>query len=319
MLKSPRRLPNRFNRPVTPQTRRLVERRHQRKRQHVAQRWQRSAQRFKRRADSIKKTAKRFAVLSVSGLFLLCLGLALFSPIMHVKEVRISRSDPRIDAETVQRSLGPLFNRHLFFLSTQEIADLLASSVPDMRGARVTKQYPSTIQIRLSLDPIVARLAIENPGVPVVASGALAGSGADLAGSGAVQSPLSDYLTDEGMYVTYLPSQVESGSGMIQLRIVDWGVRPEPWKPLVSRSTLDVIRQAEAEIKSQYGLTTSVKALYLRAREFHLQTPRYALWFDFRSPIAEQLERYKLFLDAVGNDVVRTYVDLRLKDKIVYR
>lgn len=315
MLRSPRRLPQRFNRPVTPQTKRLVERRLKRKRQFLRQRVQRSVQRLQRRAGSLRKVFLQFATLIVSGTVLLFIGIALFSPVLEIREVRVARSDPRIDQEQIQQAISPLIGEHLFFLSTQQVTDLLEKSVPDLRDASVSKQYPSTLRIRVTLDPIIARLAIDDPDRQET------GTGAAATGSGAVEAPKGgDYLTSEGLYVTYFPSQVQSTSGtLLNLRVIDWGVRPEPWKRLVEPQFLDVIRQAESELKSQFGMQIRSREVYLRAREYHLLTARHALWFDLRSPLPEQLQRYRMFLQNVGPDAAKEYVDLRLKDKIVYK
>lgn len=314
MLRSPRRLPQRFNRKVTPQTRRLVERRHQRRRQYLLQRWQRAVQRLQRRAGNLKKVVMQFAALVTGGVLLLLIGLALFSPILHIREIRIARSDPRIDADAVQQALSPLFGEHLFFLSTQEVADLLDGAVADMREAEITKQYPSTLQIRITLDPIVAQLTIDTPNTVNTGSGAQTGSG-DIA----PKSTTVDYLTSGGLYVVYNKSQIGTASGLLQLKVVDWEVRPEPWKAIVDAEFLDVMRAAENELKTQFGLSVRTRSVYLRAREFHLLTKDYSLWFDMRSPLPEQLQRYRLFLQSTPPGSAKEYIDLRLKDKIVYK
>jgi hypothetical protein len=128
-----------------------------------------------------------------------------------------------------------------------------------------------------------------------------------------------EFLTQNGLYVVYEPSQVQTGSGILQLHIVDWGARPEPWKQLVDPNMLDLMRGAEAELQTQFGIQTKSRTIFVRAREFHLKTPTYMLWFDTRSPLAEQLQRYRFFLQSVGQGAATQYVDLRLKDKIVYK
>lgn len=318
MLRKPRRLPQRFNRPVAPQTRNLVQRRHQRAKQQRAQKFQRAVQRIRRRAGSLRKLLMQFAVFIVAGLVLLGIGLALFSPILHIREIRVQRTDPRIDAEKIQMSLGPLFGEHLFFLSTQEVSDLLQASIPDLVRADIVKQYPATLQIRVYLDPIIAQLIIDEPDrtPQQTASGAVV-----AAQTGAVEIPEGgEFLTQKGLYVVYQPSQVRVGSGgLLQLRLVDWGERPEPWKRLVEPKMLDVMRSAEGELQTQFGLVTQSREVYIRAREFHLKLPQHTLWFDTRSPLSEQLQRYRFFLQSVGAAAATQYVDLRLTDKIVYR
>lgn len=312
VLRSPRRLPQRFNRPVTPQTRNLVQRRLQRRRQYAFQRWQRGFQRVQRKIGSMKKTIMLFSTLLVAGLVVLCVGLALFSPILNVREMQVMRTDSRIDPELVQRALAPVFGKHLFFLTQQEVTHVLESSLPDLASAEIQKSYPSTLRVRIALDPVVARLEIDEPDSDT------AGTGTVLSGSGTIPGT-QDYLTSEGVYAVYFPSQVQAGTGLILLRITDWGVRPEPWKPLIEPEFLATMRKAEDALRLDFDARIRSRSAYIRAREFHIQTATHTLWFDLRSTVDEQLERYRLFLSSAGVGAAKQYVDLRLKDKIVYK
>lgn len=308
VLKSPRRLPARYNRRVQPRTRDLVQRRHGRHRQYALQQWTRGFRRVRERWAKWSALALRYSPWIVLGVALLFAGIAMFSPLFEVREIRLVRSDRRVDAEQVQRSLKPLFGQHLLFLTQKHVAPLLKDSVPDLKKATVDKRYPSTLVLRLELQPVVALLEIVDPTGAV--SPAVTGTGADA---------LGDYLTADGMYVTYPPSLVQSGTGTAVVRIVDWGVRPEPWKHLLDIDVLERIAQAEQLLGAQFDETISQRVVYLRSREFHVQTKRYSLWFDMRSPVAEQVDRYRLFLQSAGANAAKVYVDLRLQDRIVYR
>lgn len=313
MLNRPRKLPQRFNRPVTSQTRNLVQKRLSRHKQYRKQRWQRLAQQWRRRIVALRTVFLRFAIVFVLGLALLIGGLAVFSPILDLREIRVQRSDPRINVERIQRTLAPLFGQHLLFLSDQTITEMLEAAAPDIKEVTLSKQYPSTLHIRLELDPVIARLKIVEPDSQATASGS------GVSGSGEVLPQGDDFLTAEGMYVVYPSSFVGAGSGLLLIDIVDWGVRPTPGAILIEPNFLQSIRRAEEEVIHQFGQTIRSRAVYLRAREFHLQTSTYALWFDLRSPLQEQLQRYSLFLQTVGGENAKEYVDLRLKDKIVYK
>lgn len=308
VLKQPRRLPARYNRRVQDTTRDLVRRRHTRQRQYAVQRWTRLLRRSRERWARWWIVAVRFSpwiLLAVAGT---CVGVAMFSPLFDVREIRVIRSDRRVDAEQVQRSLAPLFGEHLVFLAQQHVLPLLERSVPDLRDAVIDKRYPSTLVLRLELEPIVALLEIVDPSGN--ASPAVTGTGADA---------LGDYLTADGTYVVYPPSVVQSGTGTAVVRIVDWGVRPEPWTHLLDIGVLERIAQAEQILQAQFGESVSQRVVYLRSREFHLQTSKHSLWFDLRSPLAEHFDRYRLFLSSAGADAAPVYVDLRLQDRIVYR
>lgn len=250
----------------------------------------------------------RYSPWIVLAAILVLGAVAMFSPLIEVREIRVVRSDRRVDVEQVQRSLAPLFGEHLLFLTQKQVLPLLEEPVPDLRRAVIDKQYPSTLILRLELEPIIALLEIVDPSGNV--SPAVTGTGSDA---------LGDYLTADGTYVVYPPSLVQSGTGTAVVRIVDWGVRPEPWIHLLDVQVLERMAQAEQTLRDQFGDTISQRAVYLRSREFHVQTERHSLWFDMRSPVAEQIDRYRLFLESAGADAADVYVDLRLQDRIVYR
>ncbi len=268
-------------------------------------------QRLVQRILSYRDLLLRFAVGIVIGLLLLSVGLALFSPILEIREVRVARTDLRLNDELIQQSLRMIFGRHLVLLGAQEIAPLLTqdipaqsrSAVPDLASVRMTKLYPSALQLRLTLKPVAYRLRVtikDQNSVPVAGSGA-------------------DFLTDDGLYVTYPASRIASGSSLPLLTIVDWGVRPTPWKPLLPRAFLQDLHDAEAALSKDFQLSIRSRTVYLRAREFHLQTPSYALWFDTTSPLTQQLQRYRVFLESTPPGAVKQYVDLRLTNAIVYQ
>ena len=316
MLRSPHPLPGRFNRPVTRETRRLVK--HSLKRPHASlqRRWQRSLQRLQRRGEALKHIAGRAVLVLVPLALVFCLCVLLFSPLLHLQQMSITRSDPRIDVEHIQRSLAPLFGRHLFFLPPSEVHDLVVDAVPDLASVEVVKQYPSSLALRLTLHPIIAKLTIDDPDLP------------KQTGSGAVEPSQAgkEFLTAKGMYVVYSDAQVQpgiaysaTGGALPVLRIVDWGVRPVPWQPLLEPTLLHSLFEAERELAGQFNQKTTGRTVYLRAREYHLHIGNISLWFDLRSPLSEQLRRYSLFLRSADKDTVKEYVDLRLADRIIYR
>lgn len=309
MLRNPRPLPQRFNRPIRPETRTLVQRRLKRRREYLWQRWHRARLRWQRKVSLFREVVRRFLVVAGIGIVVLVIGFLIFSPVLHIREVKVMRSDTRIDADLVQRALAPVFGNHLFFLSAQDVEKLLRDAVPDLDTVQVAKEYPSSLQLKMTLDPIIARLTIDDPDHKV------SGSGAGIQQA----KPPSDFLTSEGMYVAYFDAQVRTSTGLLALRVVDWGVRPVPWKPLIDPLLLQSLREAETALTEQFGHTLRSRTVYLRAQEFHLQTSGLSLWFDLRSPLMEQLDRYRLYLRMAGPSAAREYVDLRLADKIVYK
>lgn len=265
----------------------------------------------------------RYAAVTVASCVALVAGLLLLSPILDVREIQIRRADPRIDAEHIRDALKPFFGEHLLFLSPEQIRYAVRKAVPDIQDVSVTKHYPSTLMLTVTPDPIVARLLIDAPagsssGQPDTS--VLAGTGTVMTATGATDAPATaDYLTDKGIYMAYLPSQVRTGTGLLDLHIVDWGVRPESGKPLVESGILLTMQAAEAQLHNEFGLRTESRTIYLRAREFHIRVPGYSLWFDLRSPLEAQLSRYRTFVQYIGVKAVKDYVDLRIRTMIVYK
>jgi hypothetical protein len=285
-----------------------VRKRHGRQRQYALQQWVRSARRVRERWLRGGRTAVRFLPWIVLAVAVLFIGIAMFSPLFHVREITVIRTDRRVDFERVHHALSPLYGEHMVFVNQKSILPLLETSVPDVKKAVVEKRYPSTLVLRLELESVVASLEIVDPTGAV--SPAVTGTGSDA---------LGDYLTADGMYVTYPPSLVQSGTGTAVVRIVDWGVRPEPWKHLLDIEILERVAQAEQMMRTQFGAQISQRVVYLRSREFHLQTQKHSLWFDMRSPLQSQVDRYGLFVQSAGVAAATRYVDLRLHDRIVYR
>lgn len=255
----------------------------------------------------------RFALIFVAGFIVLIICIGLFSSVLDVREIRIARNDPRLDTELIQKSLAPMFGRRLPLVNVEEFPALLRaelpdahrSAVPDLLTVTISKSYPSTLQVRLSLKPLAYRLSIETPGQAAPA--------APAAGSGA------DFLTEDGMYVTYTSTQAGSGTKLPLLHIVDWGVRPNPWRPLIGRDLLDATEKTEAAIIERFKLPVASRTIFLRAREYHLLVGGLQLWFDLKSPMEEQLMRYEVFRKNVAAGVAKQYVDLRINDKIIYK
>ena len=274
----------------------------QRKRSRKAERMRR----FKRKYDGIQESIRESFLKWVLGatifIGLLVLGFVLFSPIIHVREIEVTRESPRLDIEEVQLALAPMFGKHLFFLSSYEVASLLHESIPDVDTIQVGKTYPSTLHVDVSLRPLVARLRILEPDE----QNALSYTGATI-----------DFLTDEGMYVATTAAQdIET---LPEIVIVDWGVRPDPGTVMVKPSFLERMNAAELTLLRQFGQEVSERRVFLRAQEFHLYTDGIELWFDTRTPLEKQLNRYRLFLREIGLEEVRQYIDLRIADRVVYQ
>ena len=74
-----------------------------------------------------------------------------------------------------------------------------------------------------------------------------------------------------------------------------------------------------AEAITVFALSIGAIIVYVRAQEFHIRTNKVTLWFDLRSSLSVQLQRFREFLKTVPLDQAKEYVDLRIADKIIYK
>lgn len=275
----------------------MVQRRYER---HRKIRWDLWRRRSRRLAEKLGKLRKHMAIAVISLVLIGITGffaVALFSPLMRVGEVRVIRTDTRLDIEQVQSLLSPLFGKHLLLLSGYDVRTLLEEGMPDLQSVEANKDYPSTLVVRITLDPLIARLKIAG-------------------GDDAVPQEGVDYLTSEGVYVS---SGRASGESLPSIVLVDWGARAVPGEMLLTPGFLLRMAAAERNLSEQFGQETIERTVYQRAQEFHLKTAQWTLWFDMRSSLDEQVGRYRIFLREVPAGDVKEYVDLRLKDRVVYR
>jgi len=299
------RLPRRFNRPVSRRTQRLVARRHTVPfKNRMAGRWRRWSKTLHRGATSWRKAIVQWSLITFISLLLLAACILIFSPIGHIEEIRVTRTDPRLDIEEVQHVLSPVFGRSLVTVSMREIRQMLQEKIIDLQSVTVSKHYPSQLLVRVELSPLVARARVLSPeeeASPQNASGGVLG-----------------YVTDRGTFAI-VPGGFPGDSDLPLLYLVDWGVKPQPGSPILSQDFLMRLDQAVSTLQSQFGMQVKRRTVYIRAQEFHLGIGAVSLWLDTRSPLEDQLLRLRMFLRSVGLPEVKSYVDLRLSDRVIYR
>lgn len=318
MQRSPRRQPPKFRRTASRPMRNVAQKRRRARRWYWLERMRRSMMRLRKRIADMRTLVFRLALIAIAGIVVLSIVTLLFSSYLHIREIRIRRTDPRIDIARVQTLLAPLFNEHLFFLEQREVRLLLdgynldegeeasrGERVVDLQSIGIAKSYPDTLVVELTLQPLVARAEVVAPAeeetIPQVASGSLL------------------LITDEGMLVEYPARSTNSGAQLPLIRLTDWGVRPRAWITQLDPKMLSEMQHAEQLLDEQFGQTIEERIVYLRAQEYHLRLPEYTLWFDTRNTLESQLQRYRVFLRTVGPSVAEQYIDLRIADRVIYR
>ncbi len=309
-LKKPVRLPRSLNRTASPSTRRFamkhcrVENRRARRRKEIFVRLGRRAAKF---WSVIISEFRIWMLIAASGVLTVILGILLLSPFFDVRSMHIRRQDARIDPEEIQQTLSPLFKQRLVLVTRNQVAAMLEAEYPDIQRVEINKEYPSTLSVTVYLDPVVARVKLDDSGVPDTGSGATAGSGAGL----------HTYLTRTGLFVAS-PITLTSAP-LPTLTFTDWNIRPQNRQQVLEPHFLQEIFLARDTLRRDFGLTTTGILVYLRAQEFHIRTNKTTLWFDLQSPLTVQFQRFRELLKTVSLDQVKEYADLRIADKIIYK
>lgn len=241
--------------------------------------------------------------------------LLLFSPILHVREIRVIRAEGRIALPAVLQALAPLYGRHLLMISAHDAAGRVKRAVPDASDVYVRKRYPSELVVRIAVSPLVARILIDPPGA---GADDLASSYDAAPDSGAIAGETTaDFLAANGMLVSTV--HVTVSQPMPVIRVVDWAARPVPMHPLLTPEFMDRMKRAENALALEFGQQIATRTVFLRAREFHLDSPEIGFWFDARTPLEDQLQRLRIFLGKVKLQDVKSHVDLRLTGIVIYQ
>jgi hypothetical protein len=312
-LKAPARLPKHLRRRASPLTRSLAHKycqvpdRRARRRKEIFVRFSRKAAKF----GSFVASEFRIWMLIGAGTAIAgIIAILLFAPFFDVREMHVKRQDPRIDPEEIQEALSPLFKQRLVLVTRGQVEAMLQAVYPDVERVEIGKQYPSTLNVTVYLEPVAAQVKIDEGDLQAAVA-----SGAVLTGSGALE--MYSYVTRSGFFVTS-PIRLTS-SPLPVLTITDWAIRPQNRTVLLQPDFLQDIFLARDTLRRDFGLTTANTIVYLRAQEFHIRTNKLVLWFDLRSPLTVQFQRFRRFLKEVPIDQTKEYVDLRIADKIVYK
>ncbi len=325
VLKRPKRLPRRFRRRVTPAMKTFAARRHKRRTVGKTERLRRWWRKASVSLQGATGWVRRWSVVMAGVVAAALIGVVLFSPLLHVREIRVVRGQGRVDVAAIQHALLPLFGRHLLLLSSADVEARVRAAVPDLESVQISKQYPARLFLRVRVKPLVARLMLDEPkplgGTPLTPPATATGAAAiPTVASGSMAPQLvekKDYLTENGLLVS--TTSAESGTSLPLIRVTDWGVRPSPSQRLMPEDFLQRMRDAERILTDEFGQAVTARTIYLRAQEFHLQAGKLSLWFDMQSSLEDQLTRYRLFLKTVGVGGAARYVDLRLTGRVVYR
>ncbi len=250
---------------------------------------------------------KAWAIIGIGTIVASILLALLFSPFFNVRQIHIQRQDPRIDPAEVQETLAPLFRERLLLVTKNQIVSMLQAQYPDIDSIEIIKDYPSTLSVKVILEPVVARVIIEDS------------SASELSQSGGLLETNSfSYITRSGYFVES-PIKLSGSSPIPILRFTDWGIRPQNGTRTILPEFIERIFTARDTLRTEFGLVTLDIILYVRAQEFHIRTNKTTIWFDLKSPLPLQFQRFRQFLKTLSLDLAKSYIDVRIQDKIIFK
>ncbi len=262
--------------------------------------------RIRKRCNKITTTilfeCRLWSIIISAGLIIGTIIVLLLSPVFHVQQVQIRRQDARIDPEEIQTMLRPLFVKKLPLVTTNDVRELLASKISDIRDISIAKHYPSTLVVTLRTYPVVAHVILPT------SSGT---------GTLSERNNTYSYITSQGYIVTSaLPLTKDP---LPVLRIMDWSVAPAAGSQLLTPETIKIILNARNILRENYNLTAKEILVLLRAKEYHMNLDGKMLWLDLQSPLHLQLRRFQEFLKKTPLQKVTEYVDVRISDRVIYK
>ena len=310
-LRGAQRLPKRFNRATSSYSRSLAG-------HHFLSQDRRIRRRREQRMRFLKKFSKvwtlfalefrAWLLISVSAVIIAIVSVLLFAPFFDVRHIIVRRQESRIQPEDIEQTLRSLYRQRLILVSKGQIWSLLSAAYPDIASIDIKKTYPSTLTVTVYAEEVAAAVIIDDGSTSPASQ-----TGDTIVGSGAYA-----YITKSGYFITS-PIKIISKNPIPTLHLSDWGIHPQNRTRALQPKFLEQIFVARDALRTDFGLQVKDIVVYVRAQEFHIRTNKVTLWFDLRSPLSVQFQRFREFLKTLSIDQAKEYIDLRIADKIVYK
>lgn len=260
---------------------------------------------FKRRLQQnnlrLQRSKRYLKLISATTVIILGTYAIFFSS--YFKIANINFNDQNLSSpdflESMEASIQNYKNQNLLFADTEEIAATISKNFPELEYAKVSKNYPNSLEIEFNKFPLVANIFNESSTIK------------------------KSYIINAAGVVAKEDLKHES-LPTIKL-ISDEPVNTE--KAIIEADKLEYILNSMEDFQNRFGDNVRVnEVIYLPiAREVHLVTARdFEVWLDIQRPYEEQFKKLKKAL--VKLDIYSMnldYIDLRIAanngDRIIYK
>lgn len=259
---------------------------------------------FKIKSGKQKRFFRLTAILIIVALVLGAIITASFSNFFKVQSIHIQRGDMLIDRNKIEKSLSRFLQQNMLFISSEDIHDSIRNDFPDIAEVSVLRKWPNQLQISVKSFPPAANvkvLTVEN--------------NATNPESGANEQ--KSLINSQGYIIEIEKEDPQFPTIIMKERQKKAALHEQ----LIDPETLSVIMHSLKLLQEYFHETAKAIEYFQNGREYHLILQNdTSLWLDFSHSPEEQLLKIKKAipeLNILENPM--EYVDLRIKDKLIYK
>ncbi len=278
-----------------------------------------------------------FLYVVIAAFFLFSLIFVLFSSHFSVNKIEIVRDDLHVDSASVSHLLNQFNGKSIFLFPKKRVVDLIQKNYPEFSGVRVKKVLPNIIKVELEVYDIVANIkayyVLPKVTIPPLDSEDVSEDVHKI--SDALKTAFTldeDARVSEKEDITPIEQRAlinRVGQAIFDREedlelmtiVIDNLFQPiEDREVVISKETMDYLLDS---IKYFTNLTQmEIKSVrYIPVgREFHLRTDNgLILWLSLMKDYKEQLDKFHTIYKVAELDKEDiSYIDLRIKEKIIY-
>ncbi len=289
----------------------------------------------------------------ITGVSIVILLLILItSTYLSITNIEVVRENFNINSAEIENKLNIYIGKNLLFFPKSKIYKTINTHFPEFNEVKVNKIFPSIVKIQLTSHPIVANLrayyVLPEPVVVVEESFTelnkaieeLSGTDPNLALLD-INNPLSDEDVSEAIFDLGEggdegPEPIEQKSLLNRigqaifdqeenLELMTITVRNltqpiEDREQVVHTQYMDIILETIQYFQNTMGFEVLGIEYLSVAREIHLKTENnLVIWISINRDFKEQIDKmHTIYEPAELNSENISYIDLRVKDKVIY-
>ncbi len=268
----------------------------------------------KRKKDGVfkRRVKKIFSKIQIVALIIVLIGIFLgsivFFSFFTTQNIRVSRTDFRIDGEDIAEYAQQAYiGKNIFLLRKVSIQSELKKAFPEIATVEIERELPKTLRLIISTEPVAFRWSCERVKKSISETGDIIQTTESIAfyvnRDGRITLPNPD---EQEAFLIYekapCPNEIDRRQQIMSTRTVD--------EIFAAKTLLAEVLQEPID-----------RAGYFRdAKEIHLiSASNIAFWIDFSTPATEQIEKFRIALTLEPKlKSELDHVDLRVPEKIFY-